>query len=248
VTPDRLDTSAFTYDAEMATFGESVRMADHLVVFADALGTKSFQSDIERSHEFLWRLLPASRATTRRLSLAEHHANGFHYRWFSDNVSLCVPVTDVTSLELALRTAAQMQVEFVIQGVFLRGAATIGPHHHSVDMDYGPALTEAAEMEDQLARFPRIVLSRSLVDRLMLSTGLRALALVDSTDGSVLLHFLRYLDISGYRAVKENVTFALDHASNEEVRAKYSWMAGYFNYHRGQREIKGVPPIDLNPL
>jgi len=182
------------------------------------------------------------------LNLAEHHATGFHYRWFSDNVSLSVPISDSGSLELALRTAAQMQVEFILRGLFLRGAATVGPHYHSADVDYGPALTEAAETERVLSRVPRIVLSDSLVVRLRLAPELRSMALVDRTDGRALLNFLQFLDISGYKVVKKHIRDALDQAGSDSVLHKYQWLAGYFNYSRGRREFKTMPPLDLAPL
>jgi len=135
-----------------------------------------------------------------------------------------------------MRLAAQIQVEFLLRGVFLRGAMTSGPHHHSENIDYGPALTEAAVIEQNMTRHPRILLSTGLVERIRpaASDDLIELVSVDVEDDSVFLNVFKFLAATERATAREKITSAID-ITQGDVQMKYLWLAGCFNQTSGAK-------------
>lgn len=78
-------------------------------------------------------------------------------RAFSDSVVLTCPVASDYSLRKVAVYVSAYQVEAADYGYFMRGAVAAGPHCDREDVCFGPALVEAYHAEEQIARWPRVI-------------------------------------------------------------------------------------------
>jgi hypothetical protein len=92
---------------------------------------------------------------------------------FSDSVVQTIPIaSDLPAagpiFQLVVEVA-QSQTELAVRKYFARGAITLDDFHAYDGLLFGPALVEAAQLEQEVANVPRIVLSSSicaaLIDR-----------------------------------------------------------------------------------
>jgi len=227
--------------------GADGRMLDSIVVFADALGTKNHLRDPKTAVDFVSKIRASSDAAAKRLAVAERLFKMMSHRWFSDCFCLSVSFQDQQGILEALKIAAQLQLEFLLNGVFLRGGVAVGLHYHSEHIDLGPALAEAAELE-KVCKNPAIFLTQRLVDCLRhASSDLTDLVATCQGDGSCFLNFFPLLDPTARRTARERITTAIELVTigaNQGVdddarkmvegqRQKYLWLADYFNYASG---------------
>jgi hypothetical protein len=116
---------------------------------------------------------------------------------FSDNLVRSSPA-DWPGVVSVTFSMALLALHLLVRGVFVRGGIAVGSLHHDNSMVFGPALVEAYRLQQELARFPRIVLSPAVAG-LMLGDPpyekdpdihLKDLILVDLPEGIPYLHFL----------------------------------------------------------
>jgi hypothetical protein len=141
----------------------------HSCVLAwDVLGVRNYS----RGRDALVRLRSFSAALKRARERAmfedprfEDHA----VTWLTDNVVIGTPVTseDTHKIEMALGFTAigvaYMQLLMLDAGYLARGAIAFGPHHMQPQMAFGPALSDAAELE-KATKQPRVALTPFAAD------------------------------------------------------------------------------------
>ncbi|MCF6440453.1 hypothetical protein L1077_13535 [Pseudoalteromonas luteoviolacea] len=87
----------------------------------------------------------------------------------SDSIILCVePNNDQNKIQYLRELCiaiAKIQYELMSENIFLRGAITFGNVHFDVERHQivGPAYVKAYKMEEDLAKFPRVILDTELV-------------------------------------------------------------------------------------
>lgn len=208
-------------------------MPHSVVAFADALGTKVTSSSETTAATFLGRLQGATDSVAQRMSRigSLYH---IHVRWFSDSIAMSVHFDDQVHLNGLLENLAFVQAGYALNGVFLRGAVTTGPHHHSEYIDYGPALTEAVGLERARSGDPpRIVLSPRL-QRDLHAFGTQQMPIVeDLEDGAYFLDFFKALDPLSRPALRSQIEACYCEAKkggDEGVLQKLEWLASYYDW------------------
>jgi len=153
------------YDAYKDDDGKP-RFAHSAVLLWDVLGVKAMtQSDDALRYLRELRIaldVARDRAGTEDARLPHRST------WFTDNVVLGTPVLGhPDNVEIALGTTqvnvAYMMLHMLDAGFLARGAITFGPHYMDESFVFGPALTEAAVLEDTTT-WPRVVLSAEAVE------------------------------------------------------------------------------------
>jgi hypothetical protein len=241
----------------MATRGAEAKLSRHLVVYLDILGLREAMASARPSMQDSRRLL---RSYVRGLRLAlevitpdkdeRDDPLGWKFKIFTDNVVLGIPVwTDDAEHEFGLAASqiARFQLLLALSGWFVRGGVAIGPLYFDDQVLFGPALAEAYELEQKVARDPRVVLS-ARVARLVTShldfyaepffAPQNGYVLID-TDDTMFLNYLYEPIGSGEedmtidflkrhrriveRRLKENI-------ARPQIWAKYRWVATYHNF------------------
>lgn len=148
-----------------------ISFSDYYVAYFDILGYKSYFSEkAEKSLEFVKSIESAITKTknminnNKKSNIITNFAHiQIDYRIFSDNILLCMQVTD-TPLEkirllIFLQIVCDIQRGFIFDyGLFLRGGVTKGSFLITENSIHGQALIECVNMEET-AVYPRILVS-----------------------------------------------------------------------------------------
>lgn len=81
----------------------------------------------------------------------------------SDAVALSTDINPRALLSL-FDALDSLAVDLLCEGYFIRGAIVKGPLYHDEHMVFGEALVEAYKFETEVARFPRIIVTKAVMD------------------------------------------------------------------------------------
>lgn len=234
------------------------RLVQSYCVFADFLGFRQQIQDAVKNGEeqvvfkrFMEEIEPEIENTINPGPKDE--IEGFPRMWdakvFTDNVVLGYSLwSDRGEKEFghAITQLLEFQYAVALKGFFVRGGWAVGNLFMNRNTVFGAALLDAYDLESQVAKFPRIVLSEKMKDLVfkhmaryaedppqcfhllvdekgMLFTNYLSEAIVD---GEVQWHELRrHADLVAERLAQ--------FVANEAVYAKYLWLADYHNFFCG---------------
>jgi hypothetical protein len=129
---------------------------ERVVAYVDALGTK----EVVKSS--VWDLQERIGLDQALRRLRREHHRDFPVSTFSDHVVGSLDCDD-PKLERLFQCAVDFSMAVITNAGFLvRGAITVGPLVHDVDVIYGPALIAAYELERDIAVYPRIVVEENV--------------------------------------------------------------------------------------
>jgi len=182
----------------------------------------------------------------------ERHLNAI--KAFTDNIMIGWPFLEEGPFDgesawgLAFEKLADLQLQMVLEGFFIRGALSVNEAFMGNNFVFGKALHEAHESESECARDPRIILTSSAVEAVRKyhnyytkpeeSPFIREV--LQDSDGQ---WFVNYLDPAimyergivlfedKFRRHKVVVEERLDeYKGKPAIWSKYAWVAGYHNY------------------
>jgi hypothetical protein len=211
------------------------RMVRGVACQIDVLGTRATTQSQTETH---------LEVTHRALAKAQAFGASFDdvsARWFTDNALIGAACdndpSQLTATGVVL-VAAAIQLEFALQGLFLRGGMAEGSLYLTDHFAYGSALVDAYALEDQVAYYPRVITSAAIepmLDVELLPDVLNALLARDH-DRRVFISYLGMLldparaedrlpILEGHRdAVRSQLDAT---AANDRLRSKYGWVANY---------------------
>jgi hypothetical protein len=239
--------------------GQPVRMRTSVVVFADILGfTEKTRraNDLASAQELLRHLRSTLNGALMSITQDWMKLSGgmarrpWEYKAFTDNVVIGFPIRDSGEVELGrvFSNLSMFQLKMAQAGRFIRGSIAVGDLYIDRDIVFGAGLLEAYDVEQKLARDPRIVLAPSAVryltqhlarhedphgaphnrDLLVDADGQTFLNYLDSILIAESEHGPFYDELLGH---KDQVTQALQaHRGDPKVWSKYEWVAKYHNY------------------
>lgn len=170
---------------------------------------------------------------------------------FTDNIVIGLPIFDDGESELGqiFMSFAQYQLSLALEGLFVRGGVSVGNYYADDIISFGPALLEAHNIENNISKTPRILLSKKASE--MVSEHIKYYSdnyapqlrkiLVD-TDGKQFINYLEasFVDTSelsldiAYKTMlrhKKCVESKIkEYSSQYEILSKYLWVAQYHNY------------------
>ncbi len=150
-----------------------------------------------------------------------------------------------------LRLLKRIQVSFLKEGMFLRGAAVYAQHFQSGNLTYSHALARAYEIEQEAAIYPRIMLDRNIIEMFATTekeTGLLSSGLVAEWNGAF---FVNILDSRNWLAVYSAASemFERDSAKlvgHESAFAKHVWFENYlFSIRKTKQKVLRYIPKPL---
>lgn len=174
--------------------------------------------------------------------------NAQSYQFVSDGLFLGAPTEDWgddADLGFPVMDIAYAQLRLVLAGFPIRGGLTYGDLHISERLVFGASAIEAYELEQKLAKHPRIVVSDTV-----LSVAERHVGYYSSpdlcphtayfwrgSDGVVFINYLEWANEDGgteWSVLKKHRDVIQDalveHARKERVRRKFVWMRDYHNH------------------
>lgn len=171
---------------------------------------------------------------------------------FTDNIVIGWPISGrredgESELMRAFSTLADFQLVMALEGLFVRGAISIGNAYIDDIAVFGDALTEAHLGETTLARDPRIILTASSVKAVkghlkyygQPHFAPQARDLLQDSDGQWFLNYLDtlmfavndvgpfYSELEKHKAIVE--ANLIKYKNRPNIFAKYAWVANYHN-------------------
>jgi hypothetical protein len=247
---------------EAKKFEESLQYQDRLVAFLDILGWKqAVLSEGNHVVKMLGKILAQMQGVTSHFNSLRNLVSE-DQKWPGDPVMTQFSDCLVFSAEsnshgrealenaLSILTSNLMQFRFL-----LRGGITRGQLFHDSGLVYGPALIKAYELENELALYPRVILSNELSLEWESRGIRRGTPWIKDFDGYLFFNFLppfmgspfftdQKLWQSRLTPIRELIlSKASDPDCDEKVYAKYAWLAYYFD-----RVCDEYPEIELEKV
>jgi hypothetical protein len=167
---------------------------ERYVTFADILGftdivKQSVQDSSVKRQEALAKALREAASYHPGLN----DSDDIQFQSFSDSIVMSSAST-ITGLLHILSSMVDLYIRLLREGLLIRGAVAKGSLHHEGPIMFGPAFLEAYSVEDRIAKYPRIVLSRKVhEDFQKISGGLKFPQILLAEDGPPFLHIFSNL-------------------------------------------------------
>jgi hypothetical protein len=160
----------------------------------------------------------------------------FKAQSISDAVAISAPVNASGLLDI-ITAAERMTIDMLLRGYFVRGAVVRGRLYHDDQMVFGEALIHAYQLESQIVRYPRIMLTRPVADDFLnycngplppnYSERIRC-----ASDGPWHLHVVRPNAMTAQ--IRDQIRLQLERKLNEAMDhpahfEKVKWFADYWN-------------------
>lgn len=235
----RPDDSREWSTAYVSKRSNSPRLAPSAVLYVDLLGIREMTR--KRAAANLRRLQQAVQRAYRNFL---HEKSPWPAATFSDTLVVASPLLPGGDEESAIvglvSQAARLQLELLEAGFFSRGALSWGKFHIHEGLIFGPALVDAADLEQKVAISPRILVSdeaQSILEKSAAGpAGARPLMLLRDADGQTFIHYLALLlddpDDPRPRLEKHRdvvVQRLREDRDNKAHWEKYRWLAEYHN-------------------
>jgi hypothetical protein len=239
-----------------ANVRDDQRYEERYCAFVDILGFSELLNTIRDSKT---RQTRAARfALVRSLLRAVHSPpagpraaeTGFRAQSISDAVAVSVH-NNKFGLLLLFNSIETMALDLLAQGFFVRGAIVKGPLYHDDTMVFGEALMHAFHLENTVARYPRIVVARTVAEDVqtyalhkgMTETEMPHVHLFEdrvrqAEDGPMYLNVLRRIrlgldeeqSLKKYFSVREHLVRRFSESvDNPNHFEKAQWFARYWN-------------------
>jgi hypothetical protein len=193
--------------------------------------------------------------------LSVNESVDFQFQSFSDSIVISSAETSTGLLHI-LQSISDLSVRLLREGLLLRGAIAKGKLHHDRSIMFGPALLDAYSIETNIAKFPRVILSRDVYrDFQDIASGHQIPQVLLAEDGPPYLHifarlrilnetrptvdFLNSEEILQAQACQRAIQGLLDDSIYEPRHyEKLRWLAIYWNSTVGV----AAPDVALEPI
>jgi hypothetical protein len=248
-------------DTEHGEYGPS-----RFVALIDILGFAELVRRLDQEPSLVDTIRTALAALTLYGTGPENEAphNAVQTTVFSDNIVLSASDRPY-ALGILLLGCSGICLRLLELGFLTRGGIAYGRLAHDSRLVFGDGLVQAAELEAKVAVYPRVVLAKSVVDRMAKllehAPAYPNLGRVDF-DGVHHLHYLhRKFPAEFYRlalplgstssdgvsflAIRNAILAAMGHSGSDlRVRSKVQWMVRYFNELATELGVEAISIFD----
>ena len=172
-------------------------------------------------------------------------ANGFYsnnkntiVRIFTDNILLAIKTEKheqnrKDKIQNFINTISNIYNEALRDGYLLRGAVVEGEFFYNDIFVYGKGLVEAIKLEEEIAIYPRIIVSKEIYD---LSDGL----CITCEDGCAMVnHYIYEANFDCVNFKYSLLEMLKENENNKKVKQKILWMINNFNRHNEWKKSVG---------
>lgn len=193
----------------------------------------------------------------------------FELKIFTDNFVIGHPWYDEfgeSELGNIFDAIAHLQVNFALSNIFIRGAIALSDLYMDENIVLGQALLEAYNLETKSATFPRIIISKDVLNVIKKhidfyadkKTSPQNSEYLIDIDGQVFLNYLTSI-VDDYYPIPDKVIELLskhkevviqnlnDNKENYKLLEKYQWVADYHN-HFCKNGLNYFEDINIEPL
>lgn len=151
---------------------EKINTENRIVCFADVLGFKQM-IDNHDSKDDLTKLNTIVIAfnevideiKNRNLSIKKF--DKLEYKMFSDNICISIPYNDtdfIVAFRILCIFVTNIQIKMLNRGVFIRGGISTGSYYSNENIIFSGGLVKSYLLESNIAIYPRIVVSKQILE------------------------------------------------------------------------------------
>jgi hypothetical protein len=201
----------------------------------------------------------AEDASMQAQNLVQEYSKNERGIAFSDSLILSAAADDPRPIQSLIISLLYLSRTLAVSGHYVRGGISLGLLCHESNLCFGPSLISAYDLEQNLAKSPRIIVDEkvnALLQRLdSFARGPLTCYLKEDTDGIMFLHFLgdsslRLLEefrFEHMREIRKQLKRQLTSQTKEmSIKSKLQWLARYFNDALEQAPMKGIAKLDFN--
>lgn len=166
-----------------------------------------------------------------------------HIMYYIMSDSICIYIKD--DIEYALPILLGLCLNFQLRmlsfptPVLVRGSIAHGEIYSDQRILFGPALVEAYQREEKLARYPRIIIPKHIIDdheEEIIHTAVSSGFLYLEQDGFYVINYLSVLCGQTFRQhdrdnLIQYINETLKKSIDPSIREKYLYLEGWLNYH-----------------
>lgn len=218
---------------------DRLRAHNYFVAYIDILGARKFMK--QKNNRFLNDLNSIYYEAMNDVIFTNVVTKkDIYIKIFSDNILIAVEVSEdddnrKEKLEKIINLAGNFYNNILRYGYLARGAITEGNFYKDENniFVYGKALTDAVDMEEENAIFPRIIVKKEIRDLL-------PQYFLDDNDYFYTLNTFLFSCLFDVKAYKPILTKMLQSTGNDnKINQKIMWVINYFNKFNELKRIQG---------
>jgi hypothetical protein len=154
---------------------------------------------------------------------------------FSDSIVLTMPFSK-DQFSIFIKIISKFQYNLFCNGIICRGGIAYGKHFAKEGFLFSAGLINAYNIESEIARYPRIVVSNDLID-LIFKNGVfvEDIPLLKEYDDAFFVDFLENTDLNE-AADKLNLILEKNEPTNTSIKEKQRWLSEYFDFKASQSD------------
>lgn len=205
------------------TLIEQIELDYSIVAFVDILGFSNMvKSDCENKSDSIkyFKVLREINKETREIG-------DCNITQFSDSVIFSLPLSQENYIKM-LKVLAEYQQKLLYQRIICRGAIAYGKHYKEDDFMFSQALIEAYQLESKDAIYPRIIISKNLLEYFKPAIESPPY-LIKEKDSFYFVDYLRNADKELSLERLKEFDSSL-HSQSLVVKEKYYWLYRYWEF------------------
>lgn len=206
------------------------KTSNHIIAYLDILGAKDMICN-DNNFDFLNHLnMFMEDAIEESGGGIFNKEEEIYIKIFSDNILLAIELKENdeqkdNKIAALFNTVANIYNEILHYGYLMRGAIVEGEFFHNDIIVYGKSLVEAVQLEENVAKYPRILVKTEV------NNPNNLYYLMKDSDGELFLNVFHPCNTFDDVAFKINLLELLKkHKNNEKIKEKIMWMVKYFNF------------------
>lgn len=205
------------------------KTSNHIIAYLDILGAKDMICN-DNNFDFLNHLnMFMEDAIEESGGGIFPKEEGIYIKIFSDNILLAIESKEndenkEQKIQKLFNTVANIYNEILRYGYLMRGAIVEGEFFHNDIIVYGKGLVEAVQLEENVAKYPRILV------KIEVNNPNNLYYLMKDSDGEVFLNIFGLCEGVDDATFKINILELLKkYKNNEKIKEKIMWIINYFN-------------------
>lgn len=205
------------------------KTSNHIIAYLDILGAKDMICN-DTNFDFLNHLnMFMEDAIEESGGGVFPKEEDIYIKIFSDNILLAIESKEndenkEQKIQKLFNTVANIYNEILRYGYLMRGAIVEGEFFHNDIIVYGKGLVEAVQLEENIAKYPRILVKTKV------NEANSCYYLVKDSDDKMFLNIFHLCEGLDNVIFRVNILGLLKkYKNNEKIREKIMWMINYFN-------------------
>ena len=205
------------------TLSKQIDLDYFIVAFVDILGFSNMvKSDCENKSDSIKYF-----EVLREINKETQKIGDCNITQFSDSVIFSLPLSQDNYIKM-IEILAEYQRKLLYHNIICRGAVAYGKHYKEDDFMFSQALIEAYQLESKDAIYPRIIISKNLLEYFKPAIQKPAF-LVQEKDG---FYFVDYLSTAN-KDLSLKCLVEFNRSMNTQslpVKEKYYWLYKYWEF------------------